>query len=60
MINKNKTKAFQVRLPIDTWKFLKKIAVDQERSMASIIEACVEKYKKKLENKLTSSDTVVS
>lgn len=60
MINKNKTKAFQVRLPIDTWKFLKKIAIDQERSMASIIENCVEKYRKKLENRLTSSDTVVS
>jgi hypothetical protein len=60
VINKNKTKAFQVRLPIDTWKFLKKIAIDQERSMASIIENCVEKYRKKLENRLTSSDTVVS
>lgn len=60
MINKNKTKAFQVRLPLETWRFLKKIAVDQERSMASIIEACIEKYKKKIENRLTHSDTVVS
>ena len=60
MINKKTTKAFQVRLPIEIWKFLKKTAIEQERSMANIIEECVEKYKKKLENKLTNGDTKVS
>lgn len=59
MVNKETTKAFQVRLPIETWRFLKKIAVDQDRSMASIIEGFVERYKKKIENKLTCSDTNV-
>lgn len=60
MAIKEPTKAFQVRIKRETWLFLKRISAEQERSMANIIEGCVEKYKKKFENKLTDNDTVVS
>ena len=53
------TKAFQIRMPKETWVFLKKKAVDQERSMNDLILSCVEKFKKRYENKLTDSDTNV-
>lgn len=46
-------KTFNVRLPKDTWLFLKKTAAEQGVSMTDIIIRCVEKYRKKLENKLT-------
>ena len=59
-MEKQPTKAFQVRLERDTWIFLKRISAEQERSMATIIEECVKKYKKRFESGLTSSDTVVS
>jgi predicted DNA-binding protein len=57
---KQPLKAFQVRLERDTWIFLKNISAQQERSMATIIEECVKKYKKKFETVLTDSDTMVS
>lgn len=57
---KEPTKAFQIRMKRTTWLFLKRISAEQERSMANIIESCVEKYKNKFENKLTDADTVVS
>lgn len=57
---KNKEiKMFQMRMPKDMWVFLKKSAIDQEVSMMDIILRCVEKYKKRMENKLTDSDTHV-
>jgi galactose-1-phosphate uridylyltransferase len=59
MTKKEPTKAFQVRIKRNTWLFLKRISAEQERSMASIIENCVEKYKNKFENTLTESDTNV-
>lgn len=57
-MNKKRTlnddlKAFNVRLSKETWRFLKKTALEQERTMGEIVETCVEKYKKRLENKLT-------
>ncbi len=57
---KQPKKAFQVRMNRDTWLFLKKASAMQERSMAIIIEECVNKYRNKFENALTDSDTVVS
>lgn len=51
-INKD-IKMFQMRMPKDMWVFLKKTAIDQEISMMDIIVRCVDKYKKKFENKLT-------
>jgi len=56
MINKKTNKdikMFQMRMPRDMWVFLKKTAIDQEISMMDIIIRCVDKYKKKMENKLT-------
>jgi predicted DNA-binding protein len=44
-------KAFQVRLPKDIWVFLKKISAEQERSMNTIIQECVNKYIKKVDSK---------
>lgn len=44
-------KTFNVRMPKDTWLFLKKTAASQETSMSEIIIRCVEKYRKKLEEK---------
>lgn len=59
-MNKSKeTKAFVVRLPKDIWKFLKRAAIEQERSMTDIISSCVMKYQKRLENKLTDYDISV-
>ncbi len=51
-INKD-IKAFQMRMPKDMWIFLKKTAIDQEISMMDIIVRCVDKYKKRIENRLT-------
>ncbi len=55
-----KQKCFQMRLTLDLWRFLKKQTVDQEESMNKIILKCLEKYKKRIEKRLTKSDTVVS
>jgi hypothetical protein len=52
-------KTFNVRMPKETWRFLKKLAIEQERSMTDIIVCCVNKYKKRLENKLTEHDANV-
>jgi hypothetical protein len=52
-------KAFNVRIPFDDWLFLKDTSARQQISMNEIIVMCVEKYKKKLERKLTMSDATV-
>jgi hypothetical protein len=56
---KDQIKTFNMRMPRDIWIFLKRTAADQEISMTDIIVRCVEKYKKRLENKLTDDDTSV-
>lgn len=55
----NDIKTFNMRMPKDTWLFLKKQAAIQECSMTDIIIRCVEKYKKKFDDKLTPGDTYV-
>ncbi len=52
-------KSFNVRMPKETWKFLKRVSLEQERSMMDVINECVEKYRKRLENKLTYDDAQV-
>lgn len=52
-------KSFNMRLPKETWLFLKRQAAAQEVSMTEIIVRCVDKYKKKFDNKLTDDDTNV-
>jgi len=50
---KKEIKVFNIRMPYEIWKFLKTTAVQNDISMADIVINCVEKYKKKLDNKLT-------
>lgn len=52
-------KSFNIRLPKNIWKFLKKSAAEQEVSMLSIITECLERYKKNQEKKLTNNDAKV-
>lgn len=56
---KEEIKTFNMRIPRDIWLFLKKTSADQDISMTEIIVRCVDKYKKRLESKLTESDTYV-
>lgn len=53
-------KALSLRLPLKTWKFLKKESIDQQLSVNQIIQNMIEEYKKSNKNKLTKSDAVVS
>lgn len=55
----NELKTFNMRMPKELWMFLKKTAAQQEVSMTEIIVRCVAKYKKKLDTRLTDSDTNV-
>lgn len=52
-------RTFNMRMPTETWLFLKNQAALQQVSMTEIILRCVEKYKKKFDNKLTPDDTDV-
>ena len=50
-------KAFSIRMPRDTWLFLKNISAQEDKTMTDIICRCVDKFKKRTENKLTDKDT---
>jgi len=50
--NNKELKSFCVRLPHDTWLFLKHTSAEQGVSMADIIVRCVDKYRKKLQTKV--------
>ncbi len=52
-------KTFNMRIPKEMWMFLKQTAAQQEVSMTEIIVRCVDKYKKKFDDRLTVSDTHV-
>lgn len=57
MIKETKeVKQLLIRMPKETWVFLKNTAIAQETTMNEIVMRCVNKYKKKLENKLTGDD----
>lgn len=53
------TRSFNLRMPKETWLFLKKTAADQEISMTELILRCVDKYKRKFDKRLTSDDANV-
>ena len=55
----NDVKTFNIIVPIDLWKFLKNRSMEEGVSMAKIINRCVEKYKKRIENKLTNNNAGV-
>jgi len=42
-------KAFNLRVPKETWLFLKRISAEQEISMTQFVVRCIEDYRKKLE-----------
>lgn len=42
-------KSFNVKMPKETWRFLKLIAAEKETSMADIIVGQIEKLRKKYE-----------
>ena len=52
-------RTFNMRMPTDLWLFLKNQSALQQVSMTEIIIRCVDKYKKKFDNKLTHDDTDV-
>jgi len=49
-------KHFNIRMPKDIWMFLKTTAATNEVSMTEIVVACIEKYKKSFESRLTDKD----
>lgn len=55
-IESGETKTFNIRIPKETWLFLKKTAIFQETSMADLIVRCVNKYKDKFNQALTLED----
>lgn len=57
MITK-KQKTFNVRVPVELWKFLKRLSMEKEVSMNSLIIESLAKMKKKYEKLLTSNDTM--
>lgn len=56
---KEDVKTFNMRMPKDMWMFLKKTAASEEQSMTDIMMGCLEKYRKKMQYKLTREDTNV-
>lgn len=42
-------KVYNMRMPRDTWLFLKKTSAEQGIPMSEIILRCIERYRKKLE-----------
>ena len=49
-------KTFNMRMTKSMWMFLKRVAAEQEESMTDIVNRCVEKYKKKFDNKNVPKD----
>jgi len=49
------TKHFQIRIPKDLWLFLKQVSIDENLSMAQIINDLVKKKKIKYEKKLDAA-----
>ena len=49
-----------IRVPTDTWSFIRKTAFDQHRSINEIIVNCLESYKTNREKLLQSTDTMIS
>jgi hypothetical protein len=52
-------KAFHLRMPRETWMYVKKSAMLAECSMTDVVVACLEKQRKKVLKNLTDNDTDV-
>jgi len=55
----NELKTLNLRMPKETWSFLRRKAFDREMSLSALINERLEKYKKMCEKKLTQCDTNV-
>jgi hypothetical protein len=55
----NNLKAFNVRIPKSLWAYVKKLSVDRDESMNSLLIGILEKHKRKSEKKLTKNDANV-
>lgn len=54
-----KRKTLSLRLPKETWNYLKKLAIDRDTTLNELICDHLNKYKEKCEKKLTPTDTNV-
>ncbi len=50
-------KTFSVRMPKDIWIFLKTASITKHLTMNDIIVDCMDKYRNRVEKKLTSKNT---
>lgn len=55
-IDKNNLKHFNMRMDKELWLFIKNASAAQDISMGDLIINLVEKYKSKIEKKLTTKD----
>lgn len=58
-INLDEMKTFNLRIPKYLWLFLKAESAEKETPMGGIVVDCVERYKKRMENKLTKKNANV-
>ena len=49
-----------IRVPTDTWQYIRRAAFDQHRSINEVIVYCLESYKTNREKLLQSTDTMIS
>lgn len=59
-MSKENMKAFQIRLPVELWRYLKRAAIDQEISLNELIKKIAIRYRNTRDDLLTNSDTMVS
>ncbi len=52
-------KTFNIRIPRSLWAYVKKMSIDRDQTMNSLLISLLEKQKKKDENKLTNTDANV-
>jgi hypothetical protein len=52
-------KCFNVRLPMDTWRYLKKASMEQFLPMSEIVVNCIRKFERKRKEHLTKDDADV-
>lgn len=55
----DKQKTFNIRLPVNLWRFLKQFAIEHETTMNAVIVDKIERMKKTQEKKLTDGDAMV-
>jgi predicted DNA-binding protein len=59
MKTQDEFKTFSIKFPTETWRFLKVLSARQNRSMTEIINNCLDKFKKKMEEKMNKDEEVL-